>query len=240
MQEWWTYRLQDLLPYSRQTYFRMIEIYNQAVWPLQLLTLAFGIAVVLLAWRRPPRQGRVITAVLAAAWIWVAWGYHVRYYTVINWAAYGFAAAFAVEVFLLTWTGIIRNRISFEPVTSMHASAGAAIFILALAVYPFINPLLDRPWKQAEGFGTSPDPTAIATMAILLSSDRTHWGLLIIPAFWCVISAAHLWAMGAAGAWVSLLAVIVMIAFSIAKRVEQSRKQRGLSKRGLSGKHGTR
>jgi hypothetical protein len=36
MSEWWTYRLSDILPFSAQTYFRLFELHNAAVWPAQI------------------------------------------------------------------------------------------------------------------------------------------------------------------------------------------------------------
>ena len=38
----------------------------------------------------------------------------------------------------------------------------------AMFLYPLIAPALERPWTQSETFGITPDPTAIATLGILL------------------------------------------------------------------------
>lgn len=42
MSEWWTYSLRDFLLFSPHTYYRLFELYNQALWPLHLLALAIG------------------------------------------------------------------------------------------------------------------------------------------------------------------------------------------------------
>ena len=37
MSEWWTYRPEDFLLFSPRVYWRMFELHNAALWPLQLL-----------------------------------------------------------------------------------------------------------------------------------------------------------------------------------------------------------
>ena len=40
MSEWWTYSLTSFLLFSARTYYRLFELYNADVWPLQIATLA--------------------------------------------------------------------------------------------------------------------------------------------------------------------------------------------------------
>ena len=59
-----------------------------------------------------------------------------------------------------------------------------------------MSPLLGRSWTQAEVFGMAPDPTALATLGVLLlAGGRPAWALFPIPVAWCLISGATLWAM---------------------------------------------
>ncbi|RUV57393.1 hypothetical protein EOA88_34825, partial [Mesorhizobium sp. M5C.F.Ca.IN.020.14.1.1] len=75
MSEWWTYRLEDFLLFSPRVYWRMFELANAAFWPLHLLTLGAGLAIVLLVLRRPPRHGLWIALVLAALFAFVGWSF---------------------------------------------------------------------------------------------------------------------------------------------------------------------
>ena len=43
--EWWTYRLSDLLMFSARSYHRLFELYNQDIWPAQVVALLAGLAV---------------------------------------------------------------------------------------------------------------------------------------------------------------------------------------------------
>lgn len=213
----WTYRLSDFLLFSPETYYRTIELYNQATWPVHLLTLAFGVSLLFLLLRSPAWQGRTVSGIFAAIWIWIAWAYHLRYFSPINWVAPLFAVMFVTEAALLIWIGVIRNRLTFRATLSIRRSAGFALFASALVVYPFIAIMLDRPWQQAEIFGTSPDPTAIATIALLLTTRRTYWTLLAIPFLWSALSTLLLLAMGSPEAWILLAAFIALFALSIQK-----------------------
>jgi hypothetical protein len=213
MSEWWTYSLSDFLLFSPRTYYRLFELYNLAVWPWHIPAIVLGL-VVLASWLRGGAwQGRIIAAILAACWLWVAWAYLVRRYDTINWAASYFAIGFAVEVALLTWTGLVRNRLRLRPAVDLPGMTGLGIFLLALLAWPLIGLLVGRPWVQAEIFGIAPDPTVVATLGVLLAADRTRWELLAFPLLWCAISGATLWTMQSADALlmptVALLTVVL-------------------------------
>ncbi len=236
MSEWWTYSLSDFLLFSPRTYYRLFELYNAAIWPLQIVALALGVAILGLllrdvflrdvflrdlAWR-----GRAIAAVLAACWLWVAWAYFLKRYQTINWAAEYFAAGFAVEALLLVWIGIVRDRLRFRPRRDLIRLAGLCIFLFALFVHPLIGPLAGRAWLQVELFGVAPDPTVVATLGVLLAAQRTHWELMVIPLLWCAIGGATLWTMESLDAVVMLVAAALAIVLGVCKTVLRNLDQR--------------
>ena len=198
MEEWWSYSLSDLLLFSPRTYYRMLERYNEAVWPAQLLTLALGIGILVLLRRPSPRQGRIIAGILALLWVWVAWAFLLSRYATINWAIRYVAPLFVLEALLLVWWGVLGGKLSFAVQTRARPKVGAALFILGLLLYPALATIFGRPWQQAEVFGIAPDPTVIATVGLLLlTSSRFRWGLLPVPLIWCAVTGATLWAMNA-------------------------------------------
>lgn len=200
MSEWWTYSLSDFLMFLPSTYYRLFELYNSAIWPLQIVALALGVAILALlrcggllrdvAWR-----GRAIAAMLAACWLWVAWAYFLKRYETINWAAEYFAVGFAVEALLLVWIGVVLDRFRFRPSSDSIGQTALGIFSCALFVLPLIGLLTGRPWLQVELFGVAPDPTVVGTLGVLVAAHRPHWQLLVIPIIWCAISGATLWTM---------------------------------------------
>jgi len=198
MSEWWTYGPRDLLLFSQQTYYRLFELYNLDWWPLQLVALALGAAILALWWRGGERAGRARAAILAMCWLWVAWAFHWQRYASINLAAGYFAWAFAVQALLLLWMGVVRGRFTPAPANRMQQRVGLGLFLFALLIFPLVGPLLGRSGVQAEVFGMAPDPTALATLGVLLlAGPRPVWWLYPIPVAWCLISGATLWAMEA-------------------------------------------
>ena len=180
MSEWWTYRLSDFLMFSPATYWRLVERYNREVWPLQLLMLAAGL---LLIWRTAvrPADRRILAVVLAAVWIWVGWAFHWRRYAPINWAAEYFAAVYALQAMLLLAAGLPRPAGNPGASTGIR-EIGVALASIGVLVYPISGVLAGRPWSQAEVFGLMPEPTALATLGLLLATGQGRRGwLLLIP-----------------------------------------------------------
>jgi hypothetical protein len=213
--EWWTYTLSDFLLFAPRTYYRLFELYNRDLWPAQLLALGAGGALLLLVRSGGARAGRLAAAILAACWLWVAWGFHLQRYATINWAATYFAAAFALESALLAWTGVVRGRLAFGPVPHTVRRAGIGVVLFSLVAPPLIGAFAGRDWAQAEIFGMAPDPTAVATLGVLLvASDRVRWTLLVVPVLWCVVTGATLRAMGAPDAVIAPLGALLVLALA--------------------------
>ena len=218
MSEWWTYRLSDLLLFSPQTYYRLFELYNAAIWPAQVVTIILGLAVLGLGFRPGSSRGRWIPAILAGCWLWIAIAFHANRYATINWAAIDFAWGFGCESALLLWTGVLRGKLAFGPGEGMIGRAALGIFLFALVAQPFLGPLCGRPWRQVEIFGVAPDPTAVATLGIvLLAAGRVRWELLAVPAIWCAISGATLLAMKAPDFWVTPLLAALAVSLAVGK-----------------------
>jgi hypothetical protein len=161
------YRLTDFLMFSPRTYNRLFERYNHDLWPLHLLALAIGIIIL---WRR--KQPRVAAALLAVAWLWVAYAFFWERFSTIHTYGKWFALAFALEAILL---------IAFPP--SAIRRLPSILFAAILVIYPLIPP-------RHESFALAPDPTALATLVLVRG-----WPARIIPILWCAFSAATLLAM---------------------------------------------
>lgn len=223
MSEWWTYRPASFLLFAPRTYYRLFELYNQDIWPVQVIALALGVAVVMLLYRRAMWRGRAIAAILVAGWLWTAWAFLIERYATINWAATYMAAGFAAQGLLLLWQGVIGNRLVPQPISHVVARAGLAMFLVALVVQPLVGMVFGRSWTQAEVFGVAPDPTAVATLGLLLTAQRPSWTLMILPLLWCAVTGATLSTMGAADAFVApLLALAAIVLALINRRMPQS------------------
>jgi len=196
MSEWWTYRLTSFLLFSPRTYYRLLELYNLAIWPAQLAGAAIGIAIIALLIGGRRHRERVIAGLLCACWLWIAWSFLLQRYAQINWVAPWFAAAFAFEALLLVGLGAFAGRIVFSPPRGTGFWIATALVAISVIGYPLLALLAGRPLTTAEAFGVTPDPTVIGTIATLaLVRGRIRWLLLVVPLVWCAVAAATLWAM---------------------------------------------
>ncbi len=224
MSEWWTYRLRDFLLFSAATYHRLFELYNAAIWPAQVLTVALGLMILALLLRRGTEaRGRLVAAILAAFWLWIGIAFHGSRYATINFTAVYFAWAFGVEAALLIWVGAVRGGLRFERPAGAAGRVGLWIFLFALVFQPLVGPMLGRGWRQVEIFGVAPDPTAVATLGILLGArGRRRWLLMAVPALWCVVTGGTLLAMKAPDFWIAPAAAALTVALAAWQARERS------------------
>jgi hypothetical protein len=91
-----------------------------------------------------------------------------------------------------------------------------AMFAFALLFEPLAGPLLGRGWRQVEIFGVAPDPTAVATLGLLLAARGPGRAvLMIIPVLWCLTTGAFLAAMDAPDAWVAPGAAALAVGLAV-------------------------
>ncbi|WP_027151404.1 DUF6064 family protein [Mesorhizobium sp. WSM2561] len=219
MSEWWTYRLEDFLLFSPRVYWRMFELANAAFWPLHLLTLAAGLAIVLLVLGQPRRHGLRIALILAALFAFVGWSLLWSRYAAINWAIAYVAPAFGLQALLLAISGAARGGLAFDR-RDIAGRLGLLIAVAGLVVYPLLPPFFGRPWASAEVFGIAPDPTAIAALGVLLAASGGLVPLLLaIPLLWLLLSGLTLHAMGDPQAWLPLLAAATIFAALTLRRI---------------------
>jgi hypothetical protein len=212
MSEWWTYTLGDFLLFSPRTYYRLLELYNLAIWPAQLLGLALGFAIVALLAMEEPQRGRLVAGLLALCWALIAWAFHAERYAQINWAASWFAAAFALQASLLVVLGVGFGGVRLRMPRDGWRRLAPALVAAVVVGYPLLAPLAGRAWATAEVFGTAADPTAVVTVAaVALVRGPRRWLLLVVPLLWGAIAVATLWAM-AAREVATMLAALLLVA----------------------------
>jgi hypothetical protein len=210
LSEWWTYTPADFLMFAPRIYWRLFDALNRQTWPAALLAPAAAVAWLLWVARGVARPGAA-AARLAAVGLALAWTVSGLLFlrpllAPIHWLVEWIAPVFVLQALLLTAlaaTGGLQATAS-----TRRRRTGLGLLGYALLLHP-LWPLLDgRPLSQAETFGLAPDPTALATLGVLLLwhagtpvgrlLGRFAWGP---PLAWCALSAATLWTMGSAQGW---------------------------------------
>jgi hypothetical protein len=251
MDAWWSYRPSDLLMFSPAIYWRLFESLNRQAWPVGVALLV--VAVLIGGWwastasRRRAGSARLVartqsvrgrdaipthagsaraaTALMALAWLWVAWAFFWQRFAPINTAAEAFAWMFLMQAFgfgLLALSPGLR----WAPALNARTRIGLALGAWASIGHPALVWVFGRPGTQAEWLGLAPDPTAIGALALLLLLDtprplsrvlwRSSW---VLPIVWCAITSLTLWTLGEAQAWVVLaLAGVAFGALALGRR----------------------
>ena len=188
MNEWTSYQLQDFIPFTADVYLRLLERMGETFWPLHLCTLAAGLTALFLALTD---RSRVACALIAPLWCFVGVAYFSDRYSELNWAGRYIGQAFIVEGVILILIAITAVGIEKAPsFRSPAAITGILLTVCGLILYPLIGPLLGGSWLGAETFGIHADPTAVATLGLILLTLRgaALWIAAVIPALWLGIS----------------------------------------------------
>ncbi len=229
MSEWWTYRPSDFLMFSPRVYGRLFELVNEAWWPLHLPVLPFAVLGV---WALARGRGWLaLGAGLGAAWLFCAVVFVHGRYVPIQWAAaylLPVLGALAASLPLLGGQAERALRTATPPPVPRQARGLAlALALWAVLLHPLLAPLAGPGWRQAEVLGFAPDPTAIATLALLLAMPRlptrpwraTVWLAAGCVGTWCLFSTFMLMTMEDGRAAVLVVAVAVSACGAVVRRV---------------------
>lgn len=196
MTDWLTYSLTDFLPFSRATYLRLFELYNARFFPAVAIGAALGIWMLWLLYRPLAGRVRLACGVLALCWLWIAWAFLWKSYAPLNPGAGYAAAAFAVQGLLLLTAAIASPRVATTTPSGASFRVGYWMLVFAVLPMPLLGLLAHRPWTGLELFGTTPDPTVIATLGLLLTARQPLRPLLmVVPAAWSLFSGLTLLAI---------------------------------------------
>lgn len=190
METWLSYSLQDLVLFSTEAFFRLFELNNNALWPLQIFMLVVAVMLFILAQRTDRKSANSLAIILALLWCLVGWQFFHKLYAQINLAAIWFALLFSLEALLLLILGLRLSRRKLFYNRMPHSTyPGAMLLFYAAAIHPLAGLMFDRNWQGLEIFGIAPDPTALGTLGILLMMPGVKPRILaVIPFTWCLIS----------------------------------------------------
>lgn len=165
-----------------ETFLQLIARYNAAVWPLQPVAYALGLAAVVLARRATRGSSRLAAAVLAVLWAWVGLAFNWAYFRGVSRTAAPMAVLFVLEALLLVAAGVASERLRFAARPDARGIAGAVMVLYAMVGYPAVEIALGRGYPRTLPFGMVPCPTTVFTLGFLLwARPRAPWFVTVIP-----------------------------------------------------------
>jgi hypothetical protein len=170
-------------------------------------------------------SARGAAALLALAWLGVAWAFFWQRFAPVNTAAVAFAWLFVGQALGLGLLALSPG-LRWASALGVRARVGLALGVWALIGHPALAWVFGRPSSQAEWLGLAPDPTAIGALALLLVLDtprplsRALWrALWVLPLGWCAVTSLTLQTLGEAQAGVVLaLAGVALAAAALGRR----------------------
>jgi hypothetical protein len=182
-------------PFTAEQFFEVFRLYNEAVWPLQIVFHALALAALALVFARGG-SGRPVSAILAALWAWMGLAYHLVYFREINPAATLFGLLFLAGAAAFAWSGAVRARLHFVPQGGVAGAVGAALVAYALVLYPLAAVLLGHGYPAMPTFGL-PCPTTLFTLGMLafLKPPRPV-AVFVVPLLWTLVGAQAALAFG--------------------------------------------
>lgn len=208
MEQWLGFSPQDVILFSEETYWRLFERHNTALWPLPVISQVAG-AVAFAAIVLGRRWARIVSFLaLALAWGLIAQTFLRGLYEPINWAIAYVVPLFWLQAVLLA---VFGRTLTFCT-DRLQATIAVVLAVVALA-YPAAALIAGRQLVQSEVLGVAPDPTAVATLAVLTLAKPGWCRLLLclIPAAWQALSSATLLTMNASTGWIPLGALALAL-----------------------------
>lgn len=170
------------LPFGREEFFKIFSEYNTTMWPFQIILLAYGILIVVLA--LIGRGGNSVGGGLGVLWIWMGLMYHVAFFSTINSAAIYFGALFVIQGLYFL---IARSHLHFGGASAMQRLVGLVLIVYGIVVYPVVGWYFGQDWPAMPVFSL-PCPTTIFTFGILCMAVRPFpLTMLVIPVLWAAI-----------------------------------------------------
>jgi hypothetical protein len=196
----------------------VFQRYNLAVWPAQWILATLALVAVSLALSQHRNASRWVSAILALMWFWMAGGYHVAFFAIINRVAIVFAAAFAVQGTLFASMVVRRPGVTYRPRSSAATIIGVVLITYAIVVYPALGYVLGHRYPTAPTFGV-PCPTTIFTLGLVVWAGASlPRRLLIVPLAWSVVGTTATIALGMIEDFGLLAAAVATTVTAIVRR----------------------
>jgi len=172
------------MPFSLEMLLDYFAVYNERIWPMQLLGYVAGLLVLVPLFRPGKAWNRVVTGVLALLWLWVGLVFWVQAASQMA-MLYAPAALFAVQGVLFL-NALVRGHLTYGPAGRVDTILGLAFVAYALAGYPLVGLGVGHVYPHAALSPLFPCPAIVLTFGILLFARGAPRHLLIIPTLWAL------------------------------------------------------
>jgi len=184
--------LARFVPYTRDVYFRLFDTYDDAIWPSQIVAYTLCFLALWITLRPFSGSSRIVSAILAAAWIWNGVAFHMLHFARIDWVAWPLGLLFVIQGLCFFVTGTLLDRLDFRSTAAgIPGKVGIAFAAAALFLYPLLESPFGLAWPGTGLVGVAPGPTTLFTLGLLLLvAPRAPVFLFAVPLLWSAVAGA--------------------------------------------------
>ncbi len=162
-------------------------LYNQAIYPLQLLLLLVAAMVVLVAARGGAWSARIAWTGLALLWAWTGAVFFIIFYGRIGPMPQAFGVAFLLQAVAFAIGAVRRDGVALAVRRDATGIIAAFLAAYALLGYPLLADALGQHYPAQPTFG-APCPVTIFTLGVLLVfTGRVPIYQLVVPVAWGLV-----------------------------------------------------
>jgi len=200
------------IPFTTEQFFQIFQEYNQAVNPIPVIFILFGIVVIAALYRKMVWRHQYIGYFLGVLWLWIGIVYHIVYFSKITIYAFGFGGLLILQgLFFLKET--YQGRLQFAYRQRARYQVGMGLVFFGLAIYPILSFFLNLDINKVITLSL-PCPSVIFTFGCLLLIEKfLPKYLLVIPVFWAMIGTSAAYYLGVYPDYVLGLSALVTIYF---------------------------
>ena len=158
--------------------------YNRMIWPMQIVAYLLGLIGLIFGIRKINLSNRLIPAILAFFWLWVALAFWLPSAQQGFSPGYLFAGVFLCQgIFFLSH--LIKPKLWIGFQANFASWMGLIIILYAMLGYPLVGIFIGHAYPRTPPFGLTPCPVVTYTFGMLLLTVRkVPKALLIIPFFY--------------------------------------------------------
>lgn len=215
------------IPFTTEQFFEIIEKYNLAVFPSQLIILLLGIFSVIILHSNIKSKNKLIGGFLGVLWIWIGIAYHFAFFTEINNAAYFFGGFFVLQGLIFLFETFTKKKLEFEFNGKIMDYIAYFFLIFGIAIYPLLIYFLENSLERTITLGL-PCPSTILTFGFLmLTKPGLSKYIIVIPALWTIVGTSAAFNFGVYPDYFMAVSALIAIIYLIARKKESNRHSLG-------------
>lgn len=201
---------------SAESWWSQIGVYNNAIFPMQIITIAVAVVLTYLLFARPyARINKIMKAYLSFTFAWNGVIFFLIFGRKLPGVFLG-APLFILVAILFAWD-ILANKNQFSLPETRWQKYLTIFLVLCAFLYPLIGFVLGHFYPESCIFGVMPCPTTVFALALLAAAipkvDRKIYILLLIwalPAFGKCLGALNLYE-DCVLFWTGIYALIMLV-----------------------------